>query len=69
MFVSRLPRMRARLLAYRGAAASGGYGRRMARRPDIEIAGGVYHVFARGNERRAIYRDDNDRTSFLELRG
>jgi hypothetical protein len=24
-------------------------------------------VFARGNERRAIYLDDNDRTSFLEL--
>jgi putative transposase len=40
---------------------------RIARRPRIEVAGGYYHVFARGNERRAIYRDDNDRTSFLEL--
>jgi REP-associated tyrosine transposase len=39
----------------------------VARRPRIEVAGGYYHVFARGNERRAIYRDDNDRTSFLEL--
>jgi hypothetical protein len=39
----------------------------VARRPRIELAGGYYHLFARGNERRAIYRDDNDRTSFLEL--
>jgi REP-associated tyrosine transposase len=38
----------------------------VARPPRIEIADGAYHVFARGNERRAIYRDANDRTSFLE---
>jgi REP-associated tyrosine transposase len=41
----------------------------MARQPRIEVTGGYYHVFARGNERRALYRDDNDRTSFLELVG
>jgi len=41
----------------------------MARQPRIEVAGGYYHVFARGNERRALYRDTNDRTTFLELLG
>lgn len=35
----------------------------------IEIPGGRYHVTARGNERRAIYRDDRDRAHFLELLG
>jgi|SRR5581483_3482578 len=39
----------------------------MARQPRIQVAGGYYHVFARGNERRALYRDDNDRIAFLEL--
>jgi putative transposase len=39
----------------------------MARPPRIEIAGGIYHVIARGNERRAIFRDNNDRAAFLEL--
>jgi REP element-mobilizing transposase RayT len=39
----------------------------VARPPRIEVAGGIYHVVARGNERRLIYRDDNDRATFLEL--
>ncbi len=38
----------------------------MARAPRIEFEGAVYHVTARGNERRAIYRSDEDRKLFLE---
>lgn len=37
----------------------------MARRPRVEIAGGLYHVIARGNERRAVFRDDADRERYL----
>ena len=33
----------------------------------IERAGGWYHVTARGNERRPIYRDARDRRHFCEL--
>lgn len=39
----------------------------MARPLRIEHPGGRYHVTARGNERRAIYRGDSDRFHFLEL--
>ena len=39
----------------------------MARPLRIERVGGRYHVTARGNERKAIYRDDRDRGHFLEL--
>ena len=38
----------------------------MARPIRIEFSGAVYHVMARGNERRAIFRDDRDRERFLE---
>ncbi len=41
----------------------------MARALRIERPGGRYHVTARGNEKKAIYRDDSDRTHFLELLG
>jgi len=37
----------------------------MARLPRIEYEGAVYHVTARGNERREIYRSDEDRELFL----
>lgn len=37
----------------------------MARPLRIEFAGAVYHAMGRGNERRAIYRDDADRELFL----
>ncbi len=30
------------------------------------MAGGIYHVTSRGNERRAIFKDDADRHRFLE---
>lgn len=39
----------------------------MARPPRPLIPGAVYHVMARGNERRPIYRDDRDRLRFLDL--
>jgi len=39
----------------------------MARPLRIERPGGRYHVTARGNERKAIFRDDTDRFHFLEL--
>src|SRR4051812_17103654 len=39
----------------------------MARSSRPNIAGGVYHVMARGNERKPIYFDDDDRRRFLEL--
>ena len=38
----------------------------MARQLRVEFANAVYHVTARGNERKAIYRDDADRQRFLE---
>ncbi len=37
----------------------------MARAPRVEVQGGVYHVIARGNERRDIFRDDADRRLYL----
>jgi REP element-mobilizing transposase RayT len=41
----------------------------MARPLRIEVPGCFYHVTARGNERRAIFRADADRRRFLELLG
>jgi len=41
----------------------------MARPIRVEYEGAVYHVTARGNDRRAIYRDDGDRERFLETVG
>ncbi len=38
----------------------------MARLIRIEFENAVYHVTARGNERRDVYRDDKDRDRFLE---
>jgi REP element-mobilizing transposase RayT len=39
----------------------------MARPLPIERPGGRYHVTARGNDRKAVYRNDSDRFHFLEL--
>jgi len=39
----------------------------MSRPLRIDRAGSCYHVTARGNERRDIYRDDADRLKFLAL--
>ena len=41
----------------------------MARALRIEYPGAVYHVTARGNERRDIFRDDDDREQFLRFLG
>jgi len=37
----------------------------MARPLRVEFPGALYHVTARGNERRAVFRDDEDRQLFL----
>ena len=39
----------------------------IARPLRIDLQGGWYHVTSRGNERRAVFRDDADRRHFLEL--
>ena len=39
----------------------------MARPLRIEYPGALYHVTSRGNARMAIYKDDPDRTDFLEV--
>jgi len=38
----------------------------MARPLRVNVRGGWYHVTARGNERKAVFRDDEDRRRFLE---
>jgi REP element-mobilizing transposase RayT len=39
----------------------------MARALRQEFSGALYHVTARGNERRALFRDDADRHDYLDL--
>jgi REP element-mobilizing transposase RayT len=41
----------------------------MARPLRVEFPGALYHVTARGNERRPIFRDDEDRRTFLATLG
>jgi REP element-mobilizing transposase RayT len=41
----------------------------MARRPRAEVAGGLYHVIARGNNRQVIFHSDEDHKKFLSLLG
>ena len=41
----------------------------MARPLRLEFAGALYHVTSRGDRREAIFLDDGDRQSFLELLG
>lgn len=41
----------------------------MARPLRIELAGGLYHVTARGDRREAIYTDNSDRLAWLALLG
>ena len=38
----------------------------MARPLRVEFRGAFYHVTARGNERKRIFRDDGDRAAFLK---
>ena len=37
----------------------------MARATRLEFPGGVYHVVVRGNERAAVFRDDEAREKYL----
>lgn len=37
----------------------------MSRPPRLEFSGAVYHVIARGNEQREVFRDDVDRDFYL----
>jgi putative transposase len=37
------------------------------RKPRAEVEAGLFHVFARGNDKRVIYRDDRDRRTYLQL--
>jgi putative transposase len=37
----------------------------MARKPREEVAGGIYHVYARGNDRRLLFLDDEDRDRYF----
>ena len=37
----------------------------MPRKPREEVADGIHHVFARGNNKQAIYHDDEDRRLYL----
>ena len=39
----------------------------MSRPLRIEYPGALYHVTCRGNEKRAIFKDDQDREKFLEI--
>ncbi len=39
----------------------------MSRPLRIEFAGAFYHVTSRGNGRKSIYRDGEDRSSFLQV--
>ena len=39
----------------------------MSRPLRIECPGALYHVTSRGNARRRIYRDDDDRAAFLSI--
>lgn len=39
----------------------------MARPLRLQFPGGIYHVTARGNDRRPIFEDDDDRARFLTV--
>ena len=39
----------------------------MARKPRIEIGGGLYHVISRGNNRRKIFRTHDDYLRFTNI--
>jgi len=41
----------------------------VARPPRLQFPGAIYHVTARGNEQRAIFRDDLDRREYLDRLG
>ena len=43
--------------------------RPMPRKPREEVAGGIHHVYGRGNNKALLFRDDVDREGYLWLLG
>jgi putative transposase len=43
------------------------YTRSVMRQPRLQAPGALHHVFARGNNKQSIFRDDSDREYFLNL--
>lgn len=41
----------------------------MPRKPREEVEGGIFHVYARGNDRRLVFLDDVDRRRYLAMLG
>jgi REP element-mobilizing transposase RayT len=41
----------------------------VSRKPRLELEGGIHHVYARGVEQRLVYRDDEDRRTYLRELG
>jgi REP element-mobilizing transposase RayT len=39
----------------------------MARKPRLEVEGGLYHVITRGNDRQEIFHSREDHLKFLSL--
>jgi REP element-mobilizing transposase RayT len=39
----------------------------MPRKPRPNVAGGIYHVYARGNNRARVFVDDRDRRAYLAI--
>lgn len=44
-----------------------GFSSVVARKPREIVAGGIYHVFTRGNDRRRVFVDDADRFTYLAI--
>jgi REP element-mobilizing transposase RayT len=59
--------LRADFVASAGVERARGYGRKMPRPPREVDPQGIYHLTARGNNRRAVYLDDADREAFFRL--
>jgi REP element-mobilizing transposase RayT len=39
----------------------------MARKPRVELEGGLYHVITRGNNRQTVFHEDADYQKFLTI--
>ena len=51
----------------RGRECSAGLEISVPRKPRENVDGGVYHAYARGNDRAVVYRDDVDRQIYLRM--
>jgi REP-associated tyrosine transposase len=59
--------MRTRTVNPRDDARSVPYARAMGPKPRVEVAGGIFHITSRGNDRRRIFLDDHDYVGFLAI--